>query len=682
MNVVTLFKIGSRLAKQRIRRSALVPTSTFEEELSRVGLDFTGWFASRVARQYVEIEPAAVAELERRYPEIAARTVAGAEQALAHRFDLLGSGPCAWLDPDRPARGSYRPIDWYFDPVRKLRFPRGIPYKQWKLYEMRPGNADIKYPWEIGRCQHFAALGQAYLLTGDVRFAREIVDEIDDFVEANPVGIGINWTCTMDVAIRAANWAIGLALIKTCAGLGRERFKAAYAAVFDHGRFIYANFENIYEVTSNHFLSNVVGLHFVAAEFAELPSAQAWDKYCRKSVETEIDVQILPDGADFESSVPYHRLVTELFLGSYRLAQIQQRPLSSHVAARLKDMAGYLAEVMRPDGLMPQVGDADDGRLHIFTDWAGWQRQDGRHLLGAAGAVLGEPSLLAAAGHAGGWEAGWWGVPTPGAAMTAATYRDRIGLFSDAGVFVACRGGNYLLVTNAKVGTKGFGNHKHNDQLGFEYHVGGVAIVVDPGSWVYTSDFEGRNLFRGTRYHNTLSIDGVEQNEFNPEWLFRMFEKADAEHIDHGNDDTHAWYKGRHGGYRRIEAPVVHARRFDFDLNAGMLAIEDQLDGGGEHDLVWHFHFAPGARIDLQGPGEARIRRESVALRLTYPAGLAPHVDEAWYSPSYGVRVPTFALELSVRVDVANAPAWRFKFEHDREDYMRARLETKPALPR
>ena len=33
-------------------------------------------------------------------------------------------------------------------------------------------------------------------------------------------------------------------------------------------------------------------------------------------------VQVLPDGADYESSIPYHRLVTELFLGSSRLAEL------------------------------------------------------------------------------------------------------------------------------------------------------------------------------------------------------------------------------------------------------------------------------------------------------------------------------------------------------------------------
>ena len=75
------------------------------------------------------------------------------------------------------------------------------------------------------------------------------------------------------------------------------------------------------------------------------------------------------------------------------------------------------------------------------------------------------------------------------------------------------RNDDYLLITNGIVGTGGFGNHKHNDLLSFEYHAAGAAVIVDPGSYVYTSDPDARNLFRSTRSHNTLSVDDQEQNE-------------------------------------------------------------------------------------------------------------------------------------------------------------------------
>ena len=610
------------------------------------------WIARRRAQAvtYAGMTDDDLVRVRAALPQWVDDVIAAAGRSVAHEFNLLGSGPFVPVDPERPAHGGYRPIDWYLDPVRQLRFPRGVHHKAWKLYEMRPGNADVKYPWELARCQHWVTLGQAYRLTGDEQYAREIAAQLDDFVEVNPVGVGINWTCTMDVGLRAVSWVIALDLVRG-SRLDTAFWARASAALFDHGLFIKGNLENTYEVTSNHFLSNVVGLWFLAAMFDDLDAAREWRTFARESLETEINVQVLPDGADFESSVPYHRLVTELFLGSSRLADVRGEPLSDHYRSRVCDMVTYLADVTRPDGLMPQSGDADDGRLHVMSGLGTATPQDARHLLGPASQMFERDDWAAIGGDSGSWEATWWGL---GVAPASATTYPAVGrLYPDAGHAVVRDGSNYLLVTNSIVGTKGFGNHKHNDQLGFEYHAGGP-VVVDPGSYVYTSDPGERNLFRGTAYHSTLMIDGVEQNEFNPEWLFRTFEHARAEHVSFAVEGGVARYRGRHVGYTRLPHPVTHERAFTYEARTGRLVIEDVLTGAGEHDLQWRFHLAPGviARLDGQtcamtGPG--------VAVRLVLPPGLSAAIVEAWYSPSYGRRVPCTALTLSARREVAAA---------------------------
>ena len=408
-------------------RGASQPVAAADPAVERVTLvqelaqrDIQRWIRGRLAKRalYSSIGGNVADGLRRAHPVQVDATVRAAERVLRHEFDLLGSGPFVPADPERPVRGTYAPIDWYLDPVRQLRFPRGISHREWKLYEMRPRNADVKYPWELARCQHWATLGQAFALTRDERFAREIANELDDFAAANPVGIGVNWTCTMDLALRAANWAIGLELVSGSTTLDDAFWQRAFGALFDHGVFIRGNLENTYEVTSNHFLSNLVGLHFVSAVFADLPSGAAWNGFVRESLEKEIDVQVLPDGADFESSIPYHRLVAELFLGSLRLAEFQHAPLSPHYRSRVRDMAAYLAAVTRPDGLMPQVGDADDGRLHVLSGYGAATPQDGRHLLGPAAAIFNEPEWACVGGEAAAYEAHWWGLTPMQPSMT------------------------------------------------------------------------------------------------------------------------------------------------------------------------------------------------------------------------------------------------------------------------
>jgi len=602
---------------------------------------------------YVNVDRDTIGALGSSYPDLARATVAAADRIVRHEFNLLGSGPYTPRDPDRsPDDDGYVPIDWYLDPVAGLRFPRGVALADWNLDAHRPGRADIKFPWELGRCQHFPVLGQAFVLTGDERYALEIARQTADFIEANPIGTAVNWACTMDVGLRAVNWALGLELVRTSAALTADFRHRAYRALFDHGIFIEHHLENIYEVTSNHFLSNIVGLSFAAAVFDDLPSGKYWDRKCREWLAQEMSVQVLPDGADYESSIPYHRLVAELFLGAARLADYRGAPLSDGYRQRLRTMVDFLAAVERPDGLMPQVGDADDGRLHILSEYGTLKPQDGRHLLAAAGAVFAEPEWTARGGVWGCWEAAWWGLGLHNAPAAAPTHSG-VRHFPDAGLTVMRNGRDYLLITNGIVGTAGFGNHKHNDNLGFEYHVGGAPVLIDCGSYVYTSDPNARNAFRATAAHNTIEIDGEEQNELRADWLFRLFERVSPEHLDVREQDAVWTYRGRHKGYTRLADPVVHERTFSFSIADHALTIADVLDGRGLHQIRWYFHFAPGVRVSQAGDSLLDIVVGARSLQMHVPAALTMTCSAGWYSPSYGVRVPAavLSLELEQRLD-------------------------------
>jgi uncharacterized heparinase superfamily protein len=220
--------------------------------------------------------------------------------------------------------------------------------------------------------------------------------------------------------------------------------------------------------------------------------------------------------------------------------------------------------------------------------------------------------------------------------------------------------GHYLAVTNGIVGTKGFGNHKHNDQLSFEYHHGGVALVVDAGSYVYTSDPDARNLFRSTACHNTVQVDGVEQNDLRPEWLFRLFETANAEHVSFVDGADASEYVGRHHGYERLPDPVTHERVIRLHKASGRLDLVDRLRGRGEHDVRWHFHLAPGVEAAPLDPGALALSAGGGRWRLQYPPWLQASIDPAAYSPSYGVKVACLAVTLSARLVFDGERAWEF----------------------
>lgn len=639
------------------------PVETWDDQLASPA----EWLGERRAsgRLYGDLPEAAIAAIRTRWPDRVSRLLAEADRVCRHEFDLLGSGARVIADAGRAVEANgYTPIDWAVDPILGLRFPEGFPHKQWTP-AMRPGLADIKWPWEIGRCQHWVTLGQAYRLTGDERYATEIVRQHADFMAANPVGIGVQFVCTMDVAIRAFNWALAFESIRASAAFNQDVMARAYRSLFDLGVFIEGNLENKYEVTSNHFLSNVAGLYGVGMVFRDLAAGQRWLRQCREWLEQEMRVQVLEDGADYESSIPYHRLVAELFLSGAGLAELEGRALSPDYLSRLRQMIDFLVTVTRPDGLMPQVGDADDGRLHIFTDYGTWRPQDGRHLAGAAAFVLRDPAWYRAGGEDGLWEAAWWGADPAALPAVAPGQDDVARLLPHAGLAVSRHGGTYLLVTNSRVGTNGFGNHKHNDLLSFEFHAGGVPLVVDPGSYVYTSDPDARNLFRTTGYHNTLRIDAVEQNDVRLDYLFRMFETSTVEHVNFADTATATSYTGRHTGYERLPAAVTHERSFHLAKSSGALTIVDRLTGSGQHQLAWHFHLAPGVAAADRGAGRIAISAGGRSWTLTIAGGLRPAISGAWYSPSYGVRVPCLAVDLVLDVLIADHSEYRFEIAPD-----------------
>jgi uncharacterized heparinase superfamily protein len=319
---------------------------------------------------------------------------------------------------------------------------------------------------------------------------------------------------------------------------------------------------------------------------------------------------------------------------------------------------------MRPDGLMPQVGDADDGRLHVLAGYGRTTPQDARHLFGPAAVIFARPDWLVLGGQAGQWEASWWGLNpstlqpvTPLAAVQSAAR-----LFPNAGIAVARAGdGHYLLVTNGIVGTNGFGNHKHNDQLSFEFHHGGTPLIVDPGSYVYTSDPEARNRFRSTAAHNTLSIDDVEQNELRSDWLFRLFETSKAETVSFDDRDGAMQYVGRHHGFERLAEPVTHERTFRFAKSTGELEIVDCLTGRGRHTVRWHFHVAPnvGAAVDIDG--NVILSAAGHRWTLHVPREMNAEVAAGHYSPSYGVKVPCLTVDASTELVLNGERRWTFR---------------------
>ena len=129
-----------------------------------------------------------------RLPRQTDRIVQQAETICSHRFDLLG-----YKDIDYGT-----PIDWHLDAVHQIRAPRKAFYRVEYLDFAEVG--DSKVTWELNRQQHFVTLAKAFRLTGERRFANEILLQRRHWTAENPYPMGINWASSLEVAFRALSW--------------------------------------------------------------------------------------------------------------------------------------------------------------------------------------------------------------------------------------------------------------------------------------------------------------------------------------------------------------------------------------------------------------------------------------------------------------------------------------------
>jgi uncharacterized heparinase superfamily protein len=223
--------------------------------------------------------------------------------------------------------------------------------------------------------------------------------------------------------------------------------------------------------------------------------------------------------------------------------------------------------------------------------------------------------------------------------------------FRKSGFYIMRSPRSYVLVSCNGVGSAGKGNHKHNDLLSFELYLRNRPFIIDPGSYIYTADPVWRNRFRSTSYHNTVEIDGEEQNRLPSGRLFELH--PDSQPVVNGWHSTvdYDWLDAEHTGYLRLPCPVTHRRVFRFDKVNEKLEIKDTLKGSGEHSATWYFHFDHGIEVETARENVFLAGTDGVtlAIQVISDSPLFSEIVEGWISRSYGTRLPAKILKLSTQ---------------------------------
>lgn len=556
-------------------------------------------------------------------------TLTEADAICGHRFRILGYDEIDFGNE----------IDWHLDTVHGIRVSREpwhkIPYLDFVTV------GDHKVIWELNRHQHLVTLARAWVLTRERRYATELMQQWYSWQKANPYPIGINWCSSLEVAFRSLSWLWMRFLLADCPHVPPLFFNDVAGALVVHGTHIEQNLSTYFS-PNTHLLGEALALFFIGTLCPQIPNADRWRQGGWRILLEQAQRQTRSDGMYFEHSVYYHVYALDLLLHARVLAERNNVDVPSEfdqVLAKMLDVLQALSQTAPP----PLIGDDDGGR--VFNP----RRNTCSNLsdpLALSAIVPGREYLACLAPIT--EEAIWLlGQQSRNQETVSAEPAHAVALEA-SGIYIMASSVPYAqqMVINAGPGPA---SHRHADALSITLAVDEKQWLIDPGTFSYM-DKQERDYFRGTRAHNTITVDGKDQADANGPFSWVSHPTPSVQYWDSGSDFS--LFVGSHDGYRRLPDPVLHGRVV-FHLHGKLWLIRDLIEGQREHRIEANWHFA--GDVDIQRVGNSFLARRTedtksgLWLGLLRDPTLSAEIIRGEMSRAYGHKQSSPLLRVSGR---------------------------------
>lgn len=462
------------------------------------------------------------------------------------------------------------------------------PRIHYKYITYRNARSDLRTVWEPSR----------------FRWARpeDFPEAFESWTRTNPVGIGPQWSSSLEVAIRAVNWFFLLGWAGDLVSPKTRRDVLRW--LFAHGKHLASNPE---PHPINHALGRALGLFVLGSYFKNLPEAQEWFRAGQEQFSQEICLAFLPDGSYAEGAPGYGAFVLEMGLVYLALARGWGLDPGGVGPAVQRGLA-FMANLAWPDGSFPILGDFDDGGVLRPRESNYF-----RYLLYLARFI---------------------GLKVPEPKGTKH--------YPDGGFLIMRRPGLHM-VARVDDDPAQAGSHRHSDLGSFALWMG-EPIVVDPGVYLYTGPGSLREDLRSETAHNLCWLEGKPMHIRNARKPFTLEGRKKALFSGWGGDR----FVLRHD----LFGPVIE-RRF-VSLKNG-LAIEDEVSEQGP----WRVGFTLGPEVVPEPADRGFVLvGKSGRYGMFLEAGDGSWSQEdAVFCPRYGERQET--RRLIFRPETRN---WRVAF--------------------
>jgi hypothetical protein len=436
-------------------------------------------------------------------PEVVRKTLRrDVEDILAGRWKAFGHLDLQVDDPPR----------WQCDYLSG----RDLATTEWGFrldHRELPGGTDVKLIWELSRWHQLVRLAMAAYVLGDQPVRGKCVDWLDDWVMHNPPYRGWNWTSALEVGMRLVQftWIDALLSQRSAAPaaggdphqtpdpvLERRLESLRHAILPAHVRYTWRH-QSFGSSANNHLLGELAGCVLATVRWPDLAQLAAPLTDLQAHWEREVLAQFAPDGGNREQALNYHLFAFELCWQTLKGLQAAGRTVSVAVQQRLARAAEFYVNIQA--GEPWDYGDSDGAFVTPFfgsdavQEWHKW---------------LKAPSTSAAIVY-------WLGESPSSTSLrerrqplnTARKCEWRF--YSETGIAICEADPWWMRWDVSSLGHLRTAPHGHLDALHLSIWVGGVALVIDPGTGAYYSDEGLRTWLASRAAHNGPCPKGTEK---------------------------------------------------------------------------------------------------------------------------------------------------------------------------
>ena len=539
------------------------------------------------------------------------------------------------------------PVDFNRDPFHGVSWPTGLSRRRYRQFDAR--YKDLKCVWEASRFQ------TAFLLARDT--ARDPASPggelfwqlFEDWDRQNPFAASANWVCGQEATFRLMAWLFAACALVDAPSARPARYHRLTELAYLTGRLIEGNIVYARSQKNNHALSEATGLWTLGLLFPELRRAAAWRERGRRVICEEVERQIYADGSYVQHSTNYHRVMMDDLLWAIGLGKLNGDALEEVHKPLGRALDWMLAMTDRGTGRVPNYG-ANDGALVLplttcdYTDFR--PSAQAAHFL-----LRGRRAF-----PPGAWDEQMLWLCGPESLTSAQGSSSRpVHFQASAGGYYTTGGPRSWLFTRI---------HSYRDRpnqadmLHVDLWYDGVNLLRDGGSYHYYASPPWQHFFESTAGHNTVEVDGQDQMERGPSFLWFRWTQARLLASEQSSDGRVSYFAGEHYGYRRLPGRVVHRRSIARVLDT--YVIVDDLLGSESHELALRWRLAPADWQERDGAWQSTVAGLPLSLRLEVPKGCATRLydgqegaqPEGWESLYYAEKRPVPTLVTQGRAEL------------------------------